>query len=128
MQFFNFTPQEIRALIFLLGALLVGSGITLYKRSHPGFAPELKVMKKDVDSRNPKLSRATQKPVKRKINLNKASASELELLPGLGPQLSRRIVQYRETRGKFRKIEDLLQVPGIGRRTLERIREYITVE
>ncbi|MFQ6003315.1 MAG: hypothetical protein ACE5KJ_06170, partial [Candidatus Zixiibacteriota bacterium] len=41
MRFFNFTPQEIKALLFLLIALLVGSGITIYKRHHPNFAPEL---------------------------------------------------------------------------------------
>ena len=41
MRFFSFTPQEIKALLFLLIALLIGSGITLYKKYHRSFAPEL---------------------------------------------------------------------------------------
>ncbi len=128
MQFFNFTPQETKALIFLLTALLVGSGITLYKRAHPQFAPELIIEKKGGTPLPQTESSLHREQNKKKINLNQATSAELQLLPGLGPNLSRRIVEYRKANGKFHQIEDLMQIPGIGLKTFERIKDYIAVE
>ena len=56
-------------------------------------------------------------------DLNRSPAWELELLPGIGPTLARRIVETRASRGRFRRWEDLLEVPGIGPVLLRRIRE-----
>jgi comEA protein len=128
MQFFNFTPQETKAIIFLLTALLVGSGITLYKRTHPQFAPQLIVKKKEVDPFPQTQSPWHQEQGKKKINLNQATSAELQLLPGVGPTLSKRIVEYRENKGQFEKIEDLMQVQGIGLKTFQQIQDYITIE
>lgn len=61
------------------------------------------------------------------IDINKARAEAFELLPGIGPVLAGRIVARREKRGGFEKEEDLLQVRGIGPRTLERIRSRIAI-
>ncbi len=63
-----------------------------------------------------------------RININTASQEELETLPGIGPSLARRIIQYREANGPFRNIEDILQVKGIGEATFERIKNLITVQ
>lgn len=128
MRFFNFTPQETKALIFLLTVLLVGSGITLYKRTHPQFAPQLIVEKKEVDPFPQTQSPMHQEQGKKKINLNQATTAELQLLPGVGPTLSKRIVEYRENKGQFEKIEDLMQVQGIGLKTFKQIQDYITIE
>lgn len=128
MQFFNFTPQETKALIFLLAALLVGSAITLYKRTHPQFAPELIIEKKEIDPQHQTQSPLHQEQGKKKINLNQATTAELQLLSGVGPSLSRRIVEYREAHGKFRQIEDLMQIPGIGLKKFERIKDRISIE
>lgn len=62
-----------------------------------------------------------------KINLNTASAQELEALPGIGPALAQSIVQYRQLHGNYKKIEDILNVPGIGPKTFEKIRGLIGV-
>ena len=67
-------------------------------------------------------------PLEKKIDLNSASASELELLPQIGPVLSQRIILYRKTKGKFQKIEDLMKVSGIGSKTFEKIKDFITVK
>jgi competence ComEA-like helix-hairpin-helix protein len=56
-----------------------------------------------------------------RIEVNRASAADLELLPGVGPTLARRIVDHRNTHGAFGAAADLLQVRGIGARTLERL-------
>jgi competence protein ComEA len=130
MQFLSFTPQETKALIFLLTALLVGSGITLYKKTHPQFAPELVVEKSQPFTvKSPQTGDPlNEKEVKKKINLNQAKAGDLVLLPGLGPELSRRIIEYREANGPFQKIEDLMQVPGIGLKRFEQIKDYLTIK
>ncbi|MCH5583816.1 ComEA family DNA-binding protein [Shimazuella sp. AN120528] len=62
-----------------------------------------------------------------KINLNTATLAELEELEGLGPTKAEAIIQYRGEHGGFRSVDELLQVSGIGERTLERIKEKIFV-
>ncbi len=62
------------------------------------------------------------------LNLNTATASELEQLPGIGPALAARIVQYRQEHGPFRTVDALLLVSGIGPATLDRIRSLVTVD
>jgi competence protein ComEA len=57
------------------------------------------------------------------VDLNQADAAGLEVLPGVGPVLAQRIVEYRETNGPFGTIEDLLDVPGIGEAKLEGLRD-----
>ena len=59
------------------------------------------------------------------ININRADEETLSLLDGLGESLSRRIVEYREENGPFASVEELTNVKGIGKMTLERIRPRI---
>ena len=59
-------------------------------------------------------------------NLNHATVAELDRLPGIGPVLARRIVEHRERLGAFRSADELLGVPGIGARLLERLRPHVT--
>lgn len=60
-----------------------------------------------------------------KVNINSASVQELEMLPGVGPQIARRIFTYRNHNGHFRSPEDLEKIKGIGKKKLETMREYI---
>ena len=62
----------------------------------------------------------------RRINLNQAGVEELTELPGIGPALARRIVEYRKTQ-PFRKAEDLQQVSGIGPAKFQKLREWVEV-
>src|SRR5687768_2759913 len=62
----------------------------------------------------------------RPIDVNRATAAELELLPRVGPALAARIVEERERAGPFRSIADLERVRGIGPRTIERIAPLAT--
>ncbi|HHY76336.1 MAG TPA: competence protein ComEA [Firmicutes bacterium] len=62
------------------------------------------------------------------INVNTATQKELEALPGIGPVLARAIIDYREKAGPFRKVEELLNVSGIGEKILARISPYLVAE
>ncbi|MCR4432453.1 MAG: helix-hairpin-helix domain-containing protein, partial [Caldiserica bacterium] len=63
-----------------------------------------------------------------KININTASAKELESLPGIGPVLAQRIVDYRAQKGGFKSIEEIKEVSGIGDKRFEAIKDLITVK
>jgi competence protein ComEA len=62
------------------------------------------------------------------LNLNEATAADLEALPGIGPGLAQAIIEYRDSHGPFRRVEDLLLVPGIGASRLAQIRELVRVD
>jgi competence ComEA-like helix-hairpin-helix protein len=63
-----------------------------------------------------------------RLNINTASAAELELLPGIGPALAARIIEDRLAAGPFKSVDDLDRVKGIGPKTLERVRDLCTVD
>jgi len=64
---------------------------------------------------------------KAKVNINTASASELESLPRIGPKVAQRIVDFRTKNGNFKKAEEIMKVQGIGEKIYEQIKELITV-
>jgi competence protein ComEA len=59
------------------------------------------------------------------LNLNRASAADLEAVPGLGPALAQRIVAYRQAHGPFKKIDDLVEVSGISPQNLPKLKPYL---
>lgn len=61
------------------------------------------------------------------VNVNTASASELETLPGVGEVIAQRIIDFRTANGPFGSVDELLEVSGIGESTLEAMRELVTV-
>ena len=62
------------------------------------------------------------------LNLNTATIKELEALPGIGPVLARRIVEFREKKGGFKRVEELLAIPGVSEKKWKVLRERVEVK
>jgi len=65
------------------------------------------------------------RPPRAPLDLDSASVVDLDRLPGIGPVLAARIVEHRRVHGRFRHVDELLLVPGIGPRLLERLRPWL---
>jgi len=70
---------------------------------------------------------AASKASEKKININTASLAELQKLPRIGEKVAQRIIDFRKKQGKFKKIEEIMKVKGIGEKTFKRIKDLITV-
>ena len=70
---------------------------------------------------------AAKPPATAVVNLNTASAAQLEALPGIGAKTAARIVEYRQKNGPFKKIEELMNVRGVGEKNFLKLKAQITV-
>jgi competence protein ComEA len=63
----------------------------------------------------------------RPIDLNTADSTALESVPGIGKSLSQRILAFRDKNGPFQSVDDLLKVQGVGEKSIQKLRPYLTV-
>jgi comEA protein len=131
----NITPQERRILTFLVAALLVGSAVKLI-RFHllPQGPPDVSLISQSPSESAHSDSTAVDTPDAQaqnsdgKVNINTAAPEQLQKLSGVGPQLARRIVEYRRQHGPFASPRDITAVRGIGEKTYQRLRDAIMVD
>ncbi len=115
------------ALLALTGAFLAALALLYLDASHtaPGADYTISVQRMDREPPAPQLP-AEPEP-RGPVDVNTADADALQTLPGIGPALAERIIAYRTEHGPFRRVEDLLEVKGIGEATLEKFRQEVTV-
>lgn len=149
-EIFQFSRAETFALAILLLMALIGGGILLYENSTETLPPELffqsagaatkqPQVSASISQTNPKSARtqsqdtssvSTRWPTKTTsllLNINTAPAESLMMLPRVGQVISQRIIELRERLGQFDSVEQLVQVRGIGNKTLELLRPNVTV-
>ncbi|MFQ6084112.1 MAG: ComEA family DNA-binding protein [Candidatus Aminicenantia bacterium] len=75
----------------------------------------------------PSMKAAPQAQGTKKININTASLAELQKLPRVGVKVAQRIIDYRKQHGKFKRVEEIMKVRGIGEKTFLKMKDRITV-
>jgi competence ComEA-like helix-hairpin-helix protein len=125
---------ERRGALILLLLLAIGTGRDLWRalRSVPAPPPAATRAQKDSTQAAPPDTGAARAaaPGGRaalRLDLNRADVADLDALPGIGPVLARRIVEFRREHGPFRRVEELRAVRGVGPRLLERIRPRVEI-
>jgi competence ComEA-like helix-hairpin-helix protein len=144
----GFSVSERRALLFIISVFLVGWGYRLYQRSptldalplttqdsaavesirasyfdDPTESQELPKSDNQSNSSVQALSEATEASIL--IDINRASLTEFESLPGIGTVLAKRIIEERERRDGFNRVDEILEISGIGAKRFKKIRPLI---
>ena len=118
---FNLERAERAVIIFLIGSLLLGLGVMIYKKSNQSI-DDIVIQKGNPQGYN------SYSKTKEKININEASVGDLMRLRGVGKVLAHRIIDHRFSKGPFIYIDDIKKVKGIGNAFFEKIKDDISVE
>jgi competence protein ComEA len=125
------TPQEKLMVRFLMGALilgvLIGYGRKTWFKDSITIRESVEIQRAGISSVLESRGQPGTENITGPINLNTASKTELMSLPGIGPKTAENIMLFRQDHGDFQSIEDLTQVKRIGIKTLDRLREKITI-
>ena len=116
-----------KAVTFLVILILVGSGFWGIRRFAPAVflgKPDLIAVPNEELPRNQTTETLTPRTPEL-LNINTASAEELQTLPNIGVQMAQRIVDYRTQHGKFASVDALQNVKGIGAKTLEKLKPFV---
>jgi competence protein ComEA len=117
-----YTTGRERLMLAALGAsAVIGLGLLVWQQRRTPLTVEPVMDVPQAASWESELRTARQ------VDLNAATAEELERLPEVGPSLAQRIIEYRRTLGRFRRTDELLRVPGIGLKTYEALQDHVTV-
>lgn len=116
--------DQRRALLWLVSAFGVVAVARYDAHAHRTPAPLLK----EPAHAAPASAQAAALRDGRPMAINRARAEELELLPGVGPSLAKRIVEARERGGPFRAPSDLARVKGVGKRTQEKLSQFLSFD
>lgn len=117
----NYKQKLFLLCALLFGCLLTSVGVEYFEaQDEPIHIQAPQFVEQQVKTKSDKQISTT-------ININTATLEELDTLPGIGPAIAKRIVEFRKEQ-PFTKIEDIMLVKGIGKKKFAKLRERITVE
>lgn len=139
----GFSRLEIRIVLFLVGVLMVGGGIRFYLgrinvsdyknfdysfQDSLFYADSLREEFSVLGADSVKWTAPKGVPVLGSINLNSAGVEELTLVPGIGKVTAGNIIKVRNQKGRFRRLDELLEVKRIGQKTFNKISRYFYID
>ena len=122
----GFTQKEKIAIIFLLCSFVAGLFLYWY-RSNYSPLPDTAGIRFERKS-GYRSDYVNKDAAVLKINLNTASITDLEKLPGIGRKTATSIVSFRNSRGDFKSVNEIIKVKGIGKKTFNKIKPYIVIK
>jgi competence ComEA-like helix-hairpin-helix protein len=139
-----YTRRQLTLLLIVVLVAGAGIGIDRWRRAHPDVVERLEALDRRPAPAPPRVEPPRIVPPRppragpiaatgttargaAPLDLNRASAGDLERLPGIGPGLAARIVDARDRRGAFETVDDLRRVRGIGATTFARVRPLIAI-
>jgi comEA protein len=128
---FAFTKNEQKVFLFLSVVMLAGVAVKVYKAYIvPPSAPSFNYSVSDsiFTARSQALTNDSGIVAEKRINLNTASKTELMSLPGIGEAMAERIVLQRNEHGKFKTINELKKIKGIGEKKFKKLKPHIEVQ
>jgi len=90
--------------------------------------PKKTIQEEQINKENTNIAKQQTTKTTQKVNINTATQSQLETLPGIGPTTATKILEYRKEKGKFTEKEQIKEVSGIGEAKYKKIEEYITIK
>jgi comEA protein len=108
--------KELAVLLFLSAAFLVGALIQGVKGQR---------LKKQLMANPVQITEPDEPAIEPLVDINRAGLEELDALPGIGPVLAQRIIDYRQKHGGFKRIDELRNVPGIGPKRYAAIKDLV---
>jgi competence protein ComEA len=134
----GFTRSEQRAILFLLSTFGLGILVWWYRGSQPppeinpaamaAFENFLRAATADSISALPREQAQIFSIAPGRVDLNAATYSDLVQLPGIGPVMAQRIIDFRAANGAFKRLQDLRKVKGIGAKTYEKLAPLLIVK
>lgn len=129
----GFTRREILVLLFLVTGLVAGMGVRVYRQHWeplPEISDETIQLSQTLEESRGETNGIKEDRVEERliVNINDADCPTLEKLPGIGPVIAARIVDYRQRHGVFQAPEELMKVRGIGKQNYQRIKPFIEVD
>lgn len=139
----GFTRQEQRATLLLLSAFGIGALAWWYRQSRPlppvnpaevaVFEEYARTLERDTSAivaptETSELKAGPAASALLQLNLNAAAEADLVRLPGIGPVMAKRIVEYRQAHGPFKRLDDLRKIKGIGAKTYAKLAPLLVVK
>ena len=114
-------PRVLFVTVILVSALAISSSQASAQAAKAGSGAKTASASKTANASKTRATPASP------VNLNSASVGQLQTLPGIGASTAQRIVDYRQKNGSFKKIEELMNVKGIGEKSFLKLKPMITV-
>ena len=134
----GFTPSEQRAVLLLLSTFGLGIVVWWYRASQPlpeidpvelaAFENFLRTVSQDSQHLPSPTPISSAVAPTAQVDLNAATYNDLVKLPGIGPVMAKRILEFRATQGRFKRLQDLRKVKGIGAKTYEKLAPWLIVQ